>query len=163
MHQGYDRDSAVAGDAMPNAAIAAISASLALLTMVFLLSFVCHLAAQKRWAAGFSGCRHLEDKFEKRGRAEARPAFLNTSVSPRAVRIGSRGSPRNHGVSVESALPAGNLAGLLSAIRIVAERQLVARAEVLVEGLSECRRRHDAGGDSNNRNELLHSPSPRLC
>src|SRR5580704_12014582 len=86
-----------------------------------------------------------------------------TSVSPPAVRIRSRGSPRNHGVSVEAALPAGNLAGLLRTVRTVAERLHVARAEVLVEGLSESRRRHDAGRDRNNRNELLHSISPKLC
>src|SRR5579862_3418487 len=83
-------------------------------------------------------------------------------VGPPAVRIGSRGSSRNLGVSVESALPVGNFVVLLGSL-FVAERQHVARAGVRIEGLRQCRRRHDAGGESNNRNELLHSLSPGLC
>src|SRR5580704_11733618 len=168
MHQGYDCDSAVAGDAMPNAAIAAISVGLALLTMVFLLSFVCTLAARKRrvsgigkegvpWHALLSFITLVDQEF-------LIVAFAAAAGGCRAVRVGGRpGSSRDHGVSIEAALPAGNVAGLLRAIRTVAERLHVARAEVLVEGLSESRRRQDAGRDRNNRNELLHSTAPRLC
>src|SRR5579862_2429283 len=85
-----------------------------------------------------------------------------TSVSTPAVRIGSRGSPRNLGECVEAALPAGNFGVLLGSL-FVAERQHVARAGVRIEGLRQGRRRHDAGGESNNRNELLHGLSPGLC
>jgi hypothetical protein len=162
MHQGYDCDSAIAGDAMPNAVIAVISVSLTLPTMAFLLSFVCHLAAQKRWAAGFPGCRHLKDKFEKKGAPKRALFSFITSVSPPAVRIRSRGSSLNLGESVKAALPFGNFVVLLGSL-FVAERKHIARAGIRIEGLRQCRRRHDAGGESNNRNELLHSLSPDLC
>src|SRR5580692_5575934 len=85
-----------------------------------------------------------------------------TSVRPPAVRIRSRGISRNLGESVESALPAGNFVVLLGSL-FVAERKHVARAGVRIEGLRQCRRRHDAGRESSNRNELLHGISPRLC
>src|ERR1700722_7736150 len=85
-----------------------------------------------------------------------------TSVSPPAVRIRSRGSSLHLSESVEAAPPAVNFVVLLGSL-FVAERKHVARAGVRIEGLRQGRRRHDAGCESNNRNELLHGLSPSLC
>src|SRR5580704_5291177 len=104
----------------------------------------------------------MRTSLRKKGAPKRALFSFITSVSPPAVRIRSRGSSLNLGESVETALPAGNFVVLLGSL-FVAERQHVACAGVRIEGLSESRRRHDAGRDRNNRNELLHGISPRLC
>src|SRR5580704_2382026 len=104
----------------------------------------------------------MRTSLRKKGAPKRALFSFITSVSPPAVRIRSRGSSLNLGESVETALPAGNFVVLLGSL-FVAERKHVARTCVRIEGLRQCRRRHDTGGECNNRNELLHGLSPGLC